>query len=142
MASVTNYDGIRIGDTYSMEKCISEDLVTSFADLSGDYNPVHMDEKYCSDHGLGSRIAHGMLVLSYLSAIIGMHLPGEGSVWLSQSIDFISPVSIGDTVKITVSVTEKTNANVMGLKIIGMKVEVRNQSGNKVARGNVKISIK
>ncbi len=142
MAPESEYDKIKIGDSYLLEKSISEEMVQAFADLSGDYNPVHTDEKYCMEHGLGSRIAHGILVLSFLSTFIGMHLPGEGSVWLSQSIDFISPVRINDTVKIMGRVTDKSNTNALGLNIIVMKIEITNQYGNKVARGHVRVSIK
>lgn len=142
IASVADYDKIKIGDRYSLEKTISKEMIQTFADFTGDYNPVHMDEKYCLENGMESRIAHGMLILSFLSTLIGMYLPGQGSVWLSQSIGFISPVKLGDTVKITGSVIDKINTNALGLNIIVMKVEISNQSGNKIARGNVKVSIK
>ncbi len=101
-----------------------------------------MDEIYCTEHGLGFRIVHGMLVLSFLSTFIGMHLPGEGAVWLSQTIDFISPVRIGDTVRIMGSVIDKVDANALGLKILVLKIDITNQTGRKVARGTVKVSIK
>lgn len=133
---------IRIGDTFSLEKTISLEMVQIFADFSGDYNPVHMDDKYCLEHGLGSRVVHGMLILSFLSTFIGMHLPGPGALWLSQSIDFISPVRIGDRVKITGKVTGQGNTNALGLNIIVMKIDITNQLEKKVARGTVKVSTK
>lgn len=142
MAPIAKYGDIKIGDSYSLEKTITKEMVDAFADFTGDYNPVHMDDDYCKDHGLGSRIVHGMLVLSFLSTFIGMYLPGEGAVWLSQSIDFLFPVRIDDTIKITGKVIEKTDANALGLETIAMKIEIVNQYGKKTARGTVKVSIK
>lgn len=142
MLPSTRYDKIEIGDSCSLEKSISAEIVQKFADFTGDYNPVHMDDSYCSKHGLGSRIVHGMLVLSFLSTLIGMYLPGEGAVWLSQTIDFISPLKIDDTIKITGRVVDKYNTNALGLKIIVMKIEINNQLGIKAVRGTVKVSVK
>lgn len=142
MDGVKKFNKIQIGDCYSLEKYISKEMVQSFSDYTGDYNPVHMDEHYCRLHGIGSRIAHGMLILSFLSTLIGMYLPGEGSVWMSQSIDFISPVLIGETIRITGKVTEKSDTNALKLNIITMKIDINTLSGKKVARGTVKVSIK
>lgn len=133
---------IKPGDTRTLEKTITEEMVQAFADFSGDYNPVHMDESYCREHGLGSRIVHGMLLLSFLSTLIGMYLPGNGSVWLSQNIDFIFPVKIGDTIKISGRIIKKDNSNALSMEIIEMKIDVHNQQGNRVARGTVKVSVK
>lgn len=108
---------INIGDSHSFQREITAEMVETFAALSGDYNPIHMDDTYCLQHGLGSRITHGMLALSLVSTLIGMHLPGEGTVWLSQSFDFISPARIGDVLTITGRVTDKDSNNFLGLDI-------------------------
>lgn len=142
MPSAAKYEQIQIGDSHLLEKKITDEMVRNFADFTGDCNPVHMDEEYCTGHGMDSRIVHGMLVLSFLSTLIGMYLPGEGSVWMSQAIDFISPVKIGDTVRISGRVTDKNSSNALGLNIIMLKIEISNQSGNLVARGHVKVSLK
>jgi len=142
---MTNEDAfniVNIGDSHSLEKKITKEMVQSFADFTGDYNPVHMDEEYCIKHGLEKRIVHGMLVLSYLSTFIGMHLPGKGALWMSQSIDFITPVRLDDTIIINGEVIKKMNANALGLNIIVIKIEIENQHGNKVARGTVRVSVK
>jgi 3-hydroxybutyryl-CoA dehydratase len=83
---IREFEEISIGDSYSLKKTITDQMVREFADFSGDYNPIHMDEDFCRGHGLETRIVHGMLILSFLSALIGMHLPGEGTVWMSQDI--------------------------------------------------------
>jgi 3-hydroxybutyryl-CoA dehydratase len=136
------YEEISIGDSYTLKKTITEAMVREFADFSGDYNPVHMDENYCRSHGLQSRIVHGMLILSFLSTLIGMYLPGEGTVWMSQSIDFITPAKIDDTVEIIGEVSSKSEANALRLKIIVLKIRIRNQLNHLIAKGFVKVTVK
>lgn len=136
------YDEINIGDSCSLEKTITKDMVDSFAAFTGDYNPVHMDEAYCFEHGLTTRIVHGMLILSFLSTLIGMYLPGEGAVWISQSIDFIAPAKLDDTITIIGKVIKKTDAGALGLEIIKLKIEIRNQLGRLISKGTVAVSIK
>lgn len=83
----------------SHEKTVSEGDINSFADVSGDYNPVHMDEAYATGTFFKSRIAHGMLTASFISTVLGTRLPGHGCIYLSQNLRFLAPVRIGDTVK-------------------------------------------
>jgi len=139
---IMKYEEICVGNYYSLKKTITEQMVQKFADFSGDYNPVHMDDHYCREHGLEARIVHGMLVLSFLSALIGMYLPGEGTVWMSQNIDFISPARIDDTLDITGEVIDKTDSNALGLKIIKLKISIKNQFGSMIVKGNVKVTLK
>lgn len=136
------FTSISTGDSYSFHREITEKMIESYAELSGDYNPVHMDNDFCLEHGIGSRIVHGMLVLSLVSALIGMHLPGEGTVWLSQSFDFISPARIGDVLTITGRVSEKNSSNSLGLGVITIKIGITNQNEVILVRGKVKVLIK
>lgn len=136
------YVNISIGDSYTLKKTITETMVRQFAEFSGDYNPVHMDENYCRNHGLQTRIVHGMLILSFLSTLIGMYLPGEGTVWMSQSIDFIAPAKIDDTVEIIGEVSGISDANALGLRIITLKIKIRNQLNALIAKGFVKVTKK
>jgi len=127
---------------YSFQRLITGDMLDSFAALSGDYNPVHMDEDYCREHGLEARIVHGVLVLSLVSALIGMHLPGKGAVWLSQSFDFISPARIGDLLTVSGEITDISSGNMLGRDIYTVKVDVKNQDGNRIVRGSCRITVK
>ncbi len=136
------FNQFNLGDEGSLEKTITKEMVQSFADLSGDYNPVHMDEDYCVQHGLEKRVVHGMLILSFLSTLIGVHLPGAGALWMSQAIDFIAPVHIGDTIRVHGTVVDKLNQNALGLEILVIKIDIKNQDGKKVARGTVRVSLK
>lgn len=137
-----SFNEIKPGDNIFIRKEITAEMIDAYAAFTGDFNQVHMDEAYCIKHGLRSRIAHGMLVLSFVSTLIGMHLPGDGSMWLSQNIDFISPVYAGDSVTITGTVIEKIQGLALPLNMIKMKILIRNQSDRIVARGSVKVSIK
>lgn len=130
------------GSAYSLSRVITEEMVEDFARLSGDYNPVHMDEDFCRQHDLDHRIAHGMLVLSLVSAMIGMHLPGPGSVWLSQSFDFIRPVRIGDELTVTGRVQDIKRSGILGNDIITLAITVRNDMDAVIARGKAVVTVK
>ncbi len=97
---------LKIGDTASRTKIISDEDVRLFAQATGDSNPVHLDEAYAATTRFGKRIAHGMLTGSLISAILGNDLPGSGTVYLGQDFKFKAPVYIGDTVTATVEVVK------------------------------------
>ena len=80
--------------------------IRAFAAVSGDNNPVHLDEAYAAATPFKTRIAHGMLSAGYISAVLGTRLPGPGAIYISQTLNFRAPVRIGDTVEVTVSVAE------------------------------------
>ena len=79
-------------------KTVTAEDINMFADVSGDTNPVHLNEAFAASTAFGGRIAHGLLVASYLSTILGTKLPGPGSIYVSQSLNFRAPVHIGDSV--------------------------------------------
>jgi acyl dehydratase len=95
---------LQVGDTASQSKTITDDDIHAFADLVGDHNPVHLDDDYAQTTRFGRRIAHGMLSASLLSAVLANQLPGEGTVYLSQTLKFVAPVFPGDTVTARVTV--------------------------------------
>ena len=86
---------------------ITEELVEKFAEITGDKNPIHMDGKYAESTIFGKRIAHGMLVASYFSKIIANVYPGEGSIYVSQSLQFIKPCYIGETLMYVINLIKK-----------------------------------
>lgn len=96
---------IRVGDTAEFSKTIADEDVRVFADLTGDHNPVHLDDQYASSTRFGRRVAHGMLTASLISSVLANKLPGEGTVYLSQSLKFVAPVYLDDTVTTRVTVT-------------------------------------
>lgn len=94
------------GSTASLTKTFTDKDVRTFAELSGDQNPLHMDEDYAAGTRFGKRLVHGILTSGLISALLGMQLPGPGSVYLKQTLNFRAPVYIGDTITATVSVID------------------------------------
>tara|TARA_R100000935_G_scaffold31136_1_gene51669 strand:- start:1696 stop:2097 length:402 start_codon:yes stop_codon:yes gene_type:complete len=97
---------IKEGMTVSLSQTITDADIKSFAAISGDRNPVHVDEEYANASRYKKRIAHGFLTASFFSALFGTKLPGEGCVYVAQSLRFKRPVYIDDTVTATVEVTK------------------------------------
>src|SRR5512132_4065520 len=100
------YDDLTVGQSAEYSKVDSDDDVKAFARITGDFNPVHIDEAAAAKTRFGGRIAHGMLSGGLVSAAIANKLPGEGSIYLAQSMRFTAPVRIGDTVTVSLTVLE------------------------------------
>lgn len=100
------FEDLSEGQSAEMTRVATAAVVEAFAELSGDANPVHLDEAYAKTTSFGERVAHGMLAGAYISAVIGTQLPGPGAVYLSQSLKFRRPVRIGDEVTARVTVKE------------------------------------
>lgn len=94
----------KVGDEFILEHIVSEEDIRKFSEVSGDYNKIHLDEEYAKNTLFKGRIAHGFLSASFISNVIGNYLPGNGSIYKSQSLNFIAPVRIGDTVKTVVTI--------------------------------------
>ena len=106
---LTNTDVINdfsVGMTESYSQTITDSDIKSFSGISGDKNPVHMSDDFVSNTQFKRRIAHGLMSASYFSALFGMKIPGPGCVYLSQSLKFLKPVYIGDTVTAKVTITK------------------------------------
>ncbi len=96
----------QVGDVATFEKTISESDVYLYAGISGDFNPAHINAVKAESSLFKQRIAHGMLTASLISTVLGCHLPGPGTIYLSQELKFMKPVFIGDTVEAKVEVLE------------------------------------
>ncbi len=99
------FEDLKEGMTASYSKTLTEADVVLFAGISGDDNPVHLNEEFARDTMFKGRIAHGMLTASFISTVIGTRLPGPGCIYVSQNLRFRAPVRIGDTVTAQVKVT-------------------------------------
>ena len=95
-----------VGDTAEITKTIEQADIDAFAAVTGDHNPVHVDEEFAKTTRFGRRIAHGMLTASLISSVLANKLPGEGSVYLGQTLQFVAPVFPGDEVTARVTVKE------------------------------------
>ncbi len=131
MVREVKFADIAIGDTASFSKTITEHDVNAFAGLSGNFNPVHVDEEFARNTRFKGRIAHGLLAAGLISTVIGTALPGANAIYLAQELVFKSPVMLGDTLTALVEVVEKIEAK----KRIIFKTSVTNQNGVVVIEG-------
>ncbi len=105
--TIFRYSDLKIGQTAEYKRTITEEDIEKFADVSGDHNPIHLDEIYATKTFFKGRIAHGMLSVSFISTVLAQELPGPGSIYLKQEIDFRKPVRIGDTITARVEIIYK-----------------------------------
>ena len=124
------YEQIETGQKASFSKTVTETDVVLFAGVTGDLNPVHVNEVWASSSFFKGRIAHGMLSAGFISTVLGTQLPGPGTIYLKQTLEFMAPVRIGDTITATVEVAEKMEKNRMRLTTL-----CTNQEGKEVTRG-------
>lgn len=103
---ITTIDHLQLNQTFSITTRITASDVETFGHIIGDLNPVHYDEAYAKTSIFKQRVAHGMFVGSLFSPILGMHLPGEGSIYLGQTLKFLKPTYFGDTITATVTIIE------------------------------------
>lgn len=129
---------IKVGQKEKFEVVITESLVNAFADISGDYNPLHVDENYASSTNFKHRVCHGMLLTSFFSRLVGMYLPGKNALYFSQSVKFISPCFINDKILVEGEVLEKSNAS----RIITLKTTITNDSGKCLVDGQAKVIVR
>jgi len=129
------FNEIKIGDNYTTNNVVSESMVRDFAEITGDKNPIHLDKSYATKTIFKKRIAHGMLISSFISSILGMHFPGKGTIYLGQDIRFLSPVFIGDNISTYVEVVEKKLAK----QVLILKTICSNDKGTKVIDGTAMV---
>lgn len=136
MKTGKTFADLAVGMTVAIENTVSEQDVTDFARVSGDYNPLHMDEAYARTTQFKGRIAHGALSASYISAILGNDLPGPGAVFMELNLKFVRPVRIGDTVISSAEVIEMIER---GYRVrLGVKGEV---DGKVVMKGEALVMV-
>ena len=122
---------INIGDKASFQKTITETDVYLYAGITGDLNPAHINQVEAETTMFQGRIAHGMLTAGLVSAVLGMQLPGPGSIYLGQELKFLAPVRMGDTIKAEVEVIEKIEEK----NRIKLNTICTNQNGVEVLKG-------
>jgi len=104
------FEDLSVGQSAELTRTVDEAAIQAFADVSGDHNPVHLDEAFAATTPFKTRIAHGMLSAAYISALIAGKLPGPGAIYLGQTLTFKRPVKIGDEVTVTVAITSLDDA--------------------------------
>jgi len=125
----------KVGDSAEITKTIEQSDIDAFARVTGDHNPVHVDEDFAKTTRFGRRIAHGMLTASLISAVLANKLPGEGSVYLGQTLQFVAPVFPGDEITARVTVKEIREDK----PIVKLETVCVNQRGEIVIRGEATV---
>lgn len=125
---------LKVGDSYAQSFTATDQTIRDIAKVSGDINPIHLDEAYVSKSIFGRRIAHGLFCLNAISMILGNHFPGMGTILLSQSFEYKAPVYIGDVITVEVTVTEAMPKGVYLLSVV-----CQDQNRRKVLTGISKV---
>lgn len=135
-AAELSYQEIVIGKIYEFNRTISRDDILAFAKLTGDFNPLHVDEYFGKNSNFKQNIVHGMLVGSLFSTLVGMYCPGKNSLYLGQTLNFKQPVYIGDTLVVRGMVLAKNDS----INLVTLKTEVCR--GNEVVvTGEAKVKV-
>lgn len=119
------------GERATFSKTITEADITGFAGLTGDFNPLHVDDEFARQSRFGGRIAHGMLTAGLISAVLGMRLPGPGGIYVSQTLSFKRPVHVGDTVTAVAEVLRFHS----GRRLLTLRTTCHNQRQEIVVEG-------
>lgn len=135
MSNNIAYEDIFLGREASASKTISEYDVYSFAGVTGDFNPIHVNAEFAKNSIFKERIAHGIISVGLISAVLGTQLPGIDTIYLAQEVKFLSPVKLGDTLTATVTCIEKNDDK----HYIFFRTTVRNQKGIIVTDGQAKV---
>ena len=133
-----NFDELFVGQKANFFKKIDDALVNDFAKISGDFNPLHMNDEYASTTNFKKRVCHGMLLASFFSQLVGMHLPGKNSLYFSQTLNFRNPCFVDDNISIEGEITEKKS----NMKLITIKTTIYNQDGKCLIDGVAKVILR
>ena len=133
-----SFDEIEIGMQKSFKIFISEDMLDDFAKLSGDDNPLHMNEEYASSTSFKKRVCSGMFLSSFFSRLVGMYLPGKHALHISQSLNFVNPCFIGEMITVEGKVIDKSAAT----KIIKLETTITNESGKRIIDGKAQVIVR
>ena len=127
---------IREGQGFSFQRTISKEELDAFANLSGDINPLHMDDKFAQSRGFKNRVVHGALLIAYISKMVGVYFPGENCLIQTLSLNFLAPAYINDEIEINGTVDQVSPA----LNVIILKVAIKNLKNNIIlAEGRMQI---
>jgi acyl dehydratase len=128
---------LKQGDTLRWRHEVTAEEVDAFARLSGDVNPLHLDDAFAEERGFQGRVVHGALVNAFISRLLGTELPGPGCLWLSQTTRFARPVYVADPIEVVVRVVHKSDS----LRTLVLETTVENLRGETLLAGEAKVSM-
>src|ERR1700759_4803645 len=137
MSLFADFDAISVGDTRTLVREIGEADVRRFVEMTGDDNPLHVDRAFAETTSFREIVVHGMLGASFISTIIGTQLPGPGALWVSQNLEFLLPVRLGDTLRVSATVIAKHARD----QLLELETTIVNQSGQTVLSGAGKVKV-
>ncbi len=129
------WEDFQVGQEASFQKKIEDKDLRAFVELTGDDNPIHLDDDFAQEILSTGSICHGMLASSFISTLVGVMLPGAGALYRSQKLSFLSPVFVGDTLTISGKITGIDSAT----KILKIHTEIVNQDDKKVISGTAEV---
>lgn len=130
-----SFEELTVGLRESFELIVTESLVNEFANLSGDFNPIHVDSTFAEATKFHKKICHGMLLASFFSRLVGMHLPGKHALYFSQTLNFLEPCYFGDNIKVEGELLDKSHAT----RILTIKTSIFNDSQKCLVEGIAKV---
>lgn len=133
-----SFDEIELGMQKSFKVDISKNMLDAFGRDTGDYNPLHMSEEYASSTSFKKRVCSGMFLSSFFSRLVGMYLPGKHALHISQSLNFVNPCFIGETITVEGKVVDKSPAT----KIIKLETTITNDSGKRIIDGKAQVIVR
>jgi len=133
-----SFDEINIGMKKQFNEIVTESMINDFAKLSGDYNPLHVNEEYARKTNFKKRVCHGMLLSSFFSRLIGMYLPGKHALLFSQSLNFVNPCFIDDKIIVEGEIIDKSE----GTKMITINTNIINHQKKKIVYGKIRVLIR
>ncbi len=137
MRMFADFDAIRVGDREELVKSISEPDIQRFVEMTGDDNPLHVDRKFAGETSFKDIVAHGMLGASFISTVIGTKLPGPGALWVSQNLEFLHPVRLGDVLTVSCTVLKKNDRE----RMLELETQIVNQNQQTVLSGQGKVKV-
>lgn len=132
-----DFDSIDVGETRSLVRTITEDDVRRFVALTGDDNPLHVDRSFAEETSFKDIVVHGMLGASFISTVIGTQLPGPGALWVSQNVEFLLPVRLGDELTVTCTIIRKHERD----RLLELDTKIVNQNRQTVLAGQGKVKL-
>lgn len=137
MTALLDFDALKVGDCRQLSKTITDDDIRKFVELTGDDNPLHVDRKFANETSFKDIVVHGMLGASFISTVIGTKLPGPGALWVSQTLDFLLPVRLGDQLTVLCTVLKKHERD----RLLELETRIVNQHGQTVLQGHGKVKM-
>lgn len=131
------YEDIKLGQVTEFEQIVTAEMVNKFAELIGDYNPLHTDEEYAKTTQFKGRISHGMLTASFFSTLVGMYCPGKRNLYLTQQLNFRAPLSLNQKIKVRGEIVKKVDS----LKLLIIKTVILDKENNVIVDGEARVKV-